>query len=94
MIKEKNDDKVWDAAYLFRPSSRSGARVKFGGIRLPHHVFSAPRLGHMFWQLFPERVIGVHVYRLAPIGTDDWTENNLLFDETTEPPIGVCALDF
>ena len=45
----------------------------------------------MFWQLFPEPVILVHVYRLAPIGTDDWTENNLLFDETTEPPTGVCA---
>ena len=45
----------------------------------------------MFWQSFPEPVIGVHVYMLAPIGTDDWTENNLLFDETTEPPIGVCA---
>ena len=94
MIKEKNDNKVWDAAHLFCPSSRSGARVKLGGIRLPQHGFSAPRLGHMFWQLFPEPVIGVHVYRLAPIGTDDWTENKLLFDETTEPPIGVCALDF
>ena len=94
MIKEKNDHKVWDAAHLFCPSSRSGARVKLGGIRFPQHGFSAPRLGHMFWQLFPETVIGVPLYRLAPIGRDDWTENKLLLDETTEPPIGVCALDF
>ena len=32
------------------------------------------------------------MYRLAPIGTDDWTENKLLFDETTEPPNrGLCT---
>ena len=65
--------------------------MKLGGIRLAQHGFPAPRLGHMFWQLFPEPVIGVQMYMLAPIGTDDWTENNLLFDETTEPPIRVCA---
>ena len=87
MIKEKNEHKVWDAAHLFCPSSRSGARVKLGGIRLPQHGFSSPRLEHMFWQLFPEPVIGVHVYRLSPTDTDVCTENN----ETTGPPIGVCA---
>ena len=74
MMKEKNDHKVLNAARLFCPSSRSGARVKLGGIRLPQHGFPAPMLGHMFWQLFPEPVIEVHVYMLAPIGTDDWTE--------------------
>ena len=62
--------------------------MKLEGIRLPQHGFSAPRLEHMFWQLIPEPVIGVHVYGLSPIGTDDGTQKNFLFDAKTEPPTG------
>ena len=51
--------------------------MKFGGIRIPLHGFPGPRLGHMFWQLYPEPVIGVHVCMLSPTDTDVCTENIL-----------------
>ena len=77
MIQAKNDHKVLDAANLFCSSSRSGARVKLGGIRLPQHGFTAPRLEPMFWHLLPALVIGGQVYRPLSLSAQEWIDKKL-----------------
>ena len=62
-------------------------RVAVGRVRnLEAYVFrslgfSVARPERMFWQLLPASVIGGEVYRLPPIGTDEWMDKNLCFDK-------------
>ena len=81
MIKAKNDHKVLDAAHLFCPSSRSGARVKLGGIRLPQHGFSAPRLEPMFWHLLPALVNFWSSVQAALSAHENGLTRSFFFDE-------------